>query len=314
VVHAGSDLGRLSLIPEFQSAYQLIFQNCTFVAIRRRNVALITERLAISPEKIVVSRSGRMLPSYFHEHIRTITLEQLKVLTRDHLKNNQIDPELNRWAAELNKKQLDASVSVLGVYGKAGEQKGHHELIAALTHLAKSGVKFHLLICTGGHRRNIERLMLLIRQSQELSIRTFWFPFISPWRIPGFIKLCDAVAFLERGFEIDFHGPQVPKEVLWCGRALICSKEIADKQIFKDALVDQHNFIDGGDPRDVAKLTQVLQQALGDKEKLRTIGFAGSLMLKNLMDESMEDDGVVAALRSRELLSAHGKLSCTAPN
>lgn len=305
VVHAGSDLGRLSLIPEFQSAYQAVFQNCTFVAIRRRNVALIAERLAVPREQIITSRGGRMLPSYFHEHIRKMTLAQLKTLTRERFENTQIDPDLSRWATGLNQKPLNADISVLGVYGKAGEQKGHHELIAALTRLAEAGQQFHLLICTGGHRRNIERLMLLVRQSEALSSRTFWFPFIAPWRIPGFIKLCDAVAFLERGFEIDFHGPQVPKEVLWCGRALVCSREITDKQSFKDSLIDMHNFIDAGDPRDVDQLTRVLQGVLSDKEKLRAIGFAGALLLKQLRNEPAESDGVVAALRFRGLLPAH---------
>lgn len=108
---------------------------------------------------------------------------------------------------------------------------------------------------------------------------------LTPWKIPSFLKSCDIVCFLERDFPIIFHTPLIPREVLASGSCLVCSKEITDKQLFRDNLVDGKNFVLIDDPKDRDTLTNKLRDLLDDKKKTKTIGKHGFYLSESFESE-----------------------------
>lgn len=58
-------------------------------------------------------------------------------------------------------------------------------------------------------------------------------PFVPHWRVPAFIRECDAILFLENGFPIAEHFSLVPLEALACGRPVLFTEEIAKKGIYR---------------------------------------------------------------------------------
>jgi hypothetical protein len=139
-----------------------------------------------------------------------------------------------------------------------------------------------------------------VLERPALAQRTWAFSFIAPWRIPGFIKACDIIAFLEREFEIAFHGPQVPREVLASGRALLVSSEIVKKQPMFDLMESGKHYIDAGDPRDTTTLTEKLRRWLEDRAGLREMGERARAALAIPMYH--DADGVIDTLRAEGLL------------
>jgi hypothetical protein len=73
-----------------------------------------------------------------------------------------------------------------------------------------------------GHSERIIELVAELRKHDRVAKRAWLFSFIPPWKVLGLLEMCDLVAFLEHGFEIEFHAPQVPREVFACGPALLC--------------------------------------------------------------------------------------------
>jgi hypothetical protein len=86
------------------------------------------------------------------------------------------------------------------------------------------------------------------------------------------------------------------------GTALLCSREIVSKQYFQDWLVDRTNYVDAGDPKDIAGLTEAVDYCLADKPRLRQIGAAGRRLLVRYEGNASPEDPIIAALRSQRLL------------
>ena len=88
---------------------------------------------------------------------------------------------------------------------------------------------------------------------------TYILPLLPNWRVPGFIRACTAVCFLERDFPVAIHGPMLPREILACGTCLVLSGEIAEKQRYRRDLRDSENVLLIDDPKDRPALAAVLR-------------------------------------------------------
>ena len=143
----------------------------------------------------------------------------------------------------LNRKPFVEETFTIGTYGKVGETKGSYDLIEALASLAAIGAKFNFLTMASGTRSELDRYYGTILRNQCLTERSWILPPLAPWRIPSFLRRCQAVCFLERDFLIQFHGPLIPREVLSSGTCLVCSREVAEKREDGHALVDRRNAV-----------------------------------------------------------------------
>ena len=161
------------------------------------------------------------------------------------------------------------SKPTIGIYGKVGDVKGSFDLLNGLALLKRQGLDFNLLALTQG--RTLPAFQQAIRDL-DLHDRTWTLPFLPHWKVPGFIRACTAVCFLEREFPIAFHTPTVAAEVLACGTCLVLSGEIAAKQILlKGRFDDGRNLLLVPNPRDHAGLARQLQTVIEDPGRARQI-------------------------------------------
>jgi glycosyltransferase involved in cell wall biosynthesis len=303
LVHAGSDLGRLARVKDLQLAYRFLFAHAHLVALGPATEKLIAEQLALATRDrlIAVPRSPVYPPYFLTGAPQPLDLAHLRGYAEAHLAAWEIAPAEKESLLALNRKPFDAGAATIGVYGKIGEQKGNHDLLRALDALAARGRRFNFVLCGGGHPARIGAFLAQLLQSDALRARSWVFPFIAPWKVPGFIAACDLIAFLERDFPISFHSPRLPREVLAVGTALLCSREIADKQPFDDRLADRENYIDAGDPKDTAKLAAAIDFCLADRGRLKRIGAAGGALLAAYREREPQDP-IIPALQNRGLL------------
>ncbi len=200
--HAGSDIGRLMLTTQLQTIHHEVLRNAMMILTRSSHHDRFL-KLGVPQGKLVDSVSVKLRPELFFP---------TKFSIHDHL--------------------------VLGVYGKVGESKGTGDLIGAMSLLKKEGFRVTLQAHWGG--RDLPRYL---RQIQEMDVEDTMEVkgFIPHWQIPDFIRSCNAVLFLENRFNITFHHPSTPLEIISCGRPVITTSEVANKQFYQDLLIDGVN-------------------------------------------------------------------------
>ena len=262
--HAGSDLGRLMKQRGLTTAYREILRQADSVW-TGSDFAESFLAMGVKQENIWPGRTPQV-PEIFSPQARPLDLngllKKLAASEAEHVRN-----------ALINTSPIDLSKPTIGIYGKVGEVKGSFDLLRALRLLKQRGSDFNFLALTQGRalpgfKRAISEL--------ELQDRTWIFPFLPHWKVPGFIRACTAVCFLEREFPISFHGPIVPNEVLACGTPLIVSREIANKQHrLKDRFVDGENILIVDDPKRYEDLAGRLSIVIHDPEKAKIIGAQG---------------------------------------
>lgn len=270
--HAGSDVGRLMRHPDLNYLYKDMIKSADFIYCSNSTGRRFLE-LGVPHDKLSIMRMAS-----YPEHIYTPDRDPLDILT--HLK--QAAPEIKMpicktLMEQLHHSNFNAKLPTVGIYGKLGETKGSYDLIAALGKLKKSGVRFNFLALTSSRTESLKELYRKIVEA-DIQDYTVWLPFVPHWDVPRFIKLCDAVCFLERDFSIPIHRPGVAMEIMLCGGCLILSHEIAQKQRFEQELIDKKTVL-LVDPKNIDELASQLQYVFDNVERAQKIGLAGREVL-----------------------------------
>ena len=256
--HAGSDLDRLMRLPELGAIYKRMLRGADGV-ITRPGLAGRFIGMGVRPEAL---RMGPpyALPASFTPDAAPLSAAEIERLA------------FGPPGAPRPGRALDLGLPVIGMYGKPGEAKGTYDLIAALGTLRAAGLGFNLLLLSGaGQQQELGAAIM----DAGLDDRTWTLPFLPHWRVPGFIRACTAVCFLERDFPIAIHGPVVAREVLSCGTCLVLSGEIHAKQKNPDQLIDGENIILVPDPKDREMLAKRLRTVIQDPAGAIEIGRRG---------------------------------------
>jgi glycosyltransferase involved in cell wall biosynthesis len=230
----------------------------------------------------------------FSAPVRPLDVVDLLDRTREWLATLPLPGSLVDAIAAANAEPPAEGVFTIGSYGKVGAAKGSFDLVAALSTLASRGVDFSFLTVGSGRPEMLDRYWRAILDAPALAARTWVLPPLAPWRIPTFLRRCDAVCGLERGFPIAFHGPLVAREILACGACLVCSREVADKPAHAGGLVDDRNAMVVADPRDRSALADRLGAAVADPDRTRAIAHQGQL-LSRFWEEDLPTIGDTAA-------------------
>jgi glycosyltransferase involved in cell wall biosynthesis len=219
VCHAASDIYDLAAQPDLGPAYREAI---------RGSAGVLTSNLPVDglglPADRVFPSPGLFLPAEFAP-----TGPVLDIV------------ETARWlqtrgcAAVLRTEPMPPGTSLIGAYGKLGEAKGTVELIRAVARVRAAGHPIGLVFVGGG--RGWPGVVREVRAAGLADI-TLTLPMLAPWRIPEFIRACDAVAFLERNFTVPHHRPVPPLEVLACARPLLLSRDVAPVVLPRDHVVD----------------------------------------------------------------------------
>ncbi len=237
VKHAGSDLDRLFASPEIAVAYTEMLKGAAAVVTQPR---LAGRFLSLGVEAQALCRDTAFgLPiTDFHSD---------------------------------NKPTQDPFT--VGMYGKIGWAKGTFDLISAMGHLKSSGRRVRLKLMIG------EAQAQLIRDAvadADIADDIEILELVPNWRVPDFIRSCDAVCFLERDFPVAIHGPIVPREILACGASLILSGEIARNQLSRLQLEAGREVIVVDDPKQTETLASAIADLMDNPGKAARIGAAGN--------------------------------------
>ncbi len=257
--HAGSDLERLMKNPTMATTYKEALKSADGV-VTGRNLAPRFMGMGVDPDHIFTAGGGALRRDIFHKDVEPLDLDALITETGwNPLGDDAPD--------------FDPSLPTVGIYGKIGVFKGSYDLVEALSLLKTEGVDVNFVaLCNGRRTPHFKNFI----KDTAIAERTWVLPFIPNWKIPGFIRACTAVCFLERDFPIKIHSPQVPTEILTCGGCLILSDEIAGKQKFREKLEDRGNVIRVEDPKDIPSLAAAIRYAVEDPERARRIGLQGA--------------------------------------
>ena len=277
VKHAGSDLGRLINQSDLKTTYEEIMKAAGLVVTDAGHKEIFTG-LGVRPDHIFTDLSFALSADMFHPGAEP--MDVAAVLAES---DSQLDPPTQ-------------SVPTIGIYGKTGDMKGSYDLLRALGQLRSQGQSFQLLAMTHGWQKR-EDLFRSMIDEQGLTPNTWILPFLPPWRVPGFIRRCDAVCFLERNFPIAGHAPVVPQEVLACGTCLVVSLEIARRPMYSGRLIHGINALIVRDPRHPDELAESLRLVISHPDRSRQIGAEGPKAANRSTPETVALDSAEAMFR-----------------
>jgi glycosyltransferase involved in cell wall biosynthesis len=265
--HAGSDLGRLMKQRDLTTAYREVFKaaDCVWSGLGDATPFLA---MGVKEENLWRSRAVPV-PRVFSPQAPPLDVNSL-------LEKFASSRSAHVQHILTNTSSIDLFKPTIGIYGKVGEVKGSFDLLNALGSLKREGYDFNLLALTQGNE--FETFKTAIRE-RDLQDKTWTLPFIAHWKVPGFIRACTAVCFLERDFPISFHGPNVAKEVFASGTCLILSREIAEKQVMRGKFEHGENLLIVEDPKDHPELAERLKFVIENPKRAKAIGAAGRLLL-----------------------------------
>ena len=301
LLHAGSDVGRLSHNRDLASAFRWALSHTVIATPRHLAGRLRT----LGAEAILLLGTQGRLPDTHLSGTETFEFGPY------HLAGQNYFPTalLERQASRVREHDAGHDRPIVAVYGKVGETKGTFDLVAALAFLARAGTDFTFAAVVSGTVGSVRAFVAAVSAEPMLGERTILLPPLPAWRVAGFLRRCDIVCFLERDFAVDFHAPIVPREVLAAGACLVCSSEIAEKQPFRTSLVDGRNFVEIRDPREVGALTSRLRDLFENPAARRDIGRRGKFLSAAWEAELATDDAIVLAIEQAGAGEVFARLS-----
>lgn len=269
IQHAGSDVGRLFLSEDLETAYTKVIQASDYILTSNRTLRSFAH-LGVELEKLYPIVPFSLPTSYFNPFVPPLDINKfLRAITKVFPKSNYAGI-FHQFANKL----FDPSLPTIGIYGKTSRTKGSFDLIQALNKLKSEGLKFNFLALTQGTVSTVTEFAKMIKDS-SLGDATWLLPFIPHWYIPNFIRSCTAVCSLERDFPIkQLHHPIIPKEVFACGTCLVLSHEIANKQSYRNRLINGSNvFI--VEPQNIEELASTLRIIIENPALSQEVGMKG---------------------------------------
>lgn len=268
VSHAGSDIGRLALIPELAEVYREVLGRAEKVITTPRHQERL-EALGAKPDSFLFDRVFSIPTQLFNPRTKPLNIKGFIAQTEEWCGELNYPSSLTGIISRINGEEMNLGLPFVGVYGKIGEVKGSFDLLAAFTECQGA----NLVAMVNGPTLAFLQFLNQI-EAEGLMGRVAILPFLPHWRVPSFIRACRAICFLERKFPITFHTPTIPREVLACGVCLVCSDEVVSKSSFRSNVVDWKNMV-VVDPEDHHSLGKALQTLTNEKGLARAIGYHG---------------------------------------
>lgn len=259
---AGSDAGRLWKNEQLGPLYDHLFRSADAIiaggVVADNMVSIGVERSRCYPERDVLK-----LAELFTPDGPVLDVEELCATVRD-------DPEYadQQWGT------FHPELRYIGAYGKLGETKGTFALLEAVRKLVDDGRPVGLLVMGHG-RMPVEKRFRTAVSDLGLEGRVCQLPFLPHWRVPEFLRRCEAVTSLEQGFPIEFHGPVMPREILTAGSCLIGSTEVIRKLPSPENMVHGYNCLAVNDVLDIRELAACIDVGLQSPSVADAIGRRG---------------------------------------
>jgi len=273
--HAGSDISGLYKHAGLGETYASIARNASFWISGNDRVKRGLRHLGVPGDRLFTVPFHSLNTDYFKLGVDPMRLDEVG----EHISDGQHG--FHKYHPYFGVRQRSGRPTI-GVYGKMGKSKGTFDLLRAFAKAKAVSGDCNLVLATGGTPYELDRLYQAASEL-GLSDKVSLIPFMPPWKIPGLISACDAVAFLERDFPVQIHHPTVPREVLACGSCLILSREVAEYQEYASLLRDSENCLIA-DPRDTDELAAALSLVIDDPLRAREIGRAGHAQISRRIE------------------------------
>lgn len=268
--HAGSDVGRLFLLDDMKEAYRRMLAAADYMVLSAQTCAL-TQKLGLDPSSLYPLPAAMPPENYFSPATTKLDLPLALRCVREYFRSQST---LGPAYAEFAEHDYDPDRPTIGIFGKLGSAKGVVQLIAALGTLRERGVPFNFVVMGQARQADFADFVSWL-DAFQVRESTFLLPFLPHWQVPHFIRACDVVCVLEKGFPIAFHTPLTAMEVVACGTCLLMSDEIAEKQSFRNEVKNGENaFV--ANPMNSSELVDTLQAIMSDRQRAAEVGRLGA--------------------------------------
>ena len=242
ITHSGSDIGRLLKNPHLQQTYLEIIKRAHYFVPKNKIATQIPHNRHQNEDTMPFSPDG----DFFNCTVLKMDINEFMVTASTYIKN-----EL-KWHTN----HFDKNKITIGVYGKLLKEKRIFELISALGQMNSKKYPFNLVIMSRwiDGEENLRNHI----ENNNIADSTWLLPFIPTWKIPSFIKLCDAICYLEHDWPMPNHVTIVPKEVIACETILVTSEEVYNNRWHQKYLKDGANCIVIKDPGNVNEIIEKL--------------------------------------------------------
>lgn len=260
--HAGSDITALGTMNELLPTYKGIFQRAHTVLTDARSILRLADEWSIDRKKMTIISQQDDPGDNFNP--RAVPLDLAELSRSLSMTSSRFCRILSKW----NSRPIPEHVLTVGIYGKVGSQKGSRSLVGALASLRDEGFLFNFLAITGGEevhsfRHSLERLKL-----QE---RSWLFPYITNYRIPSFLQLCDVVCCLENDFWVPGHLPATALEALYSGKCLVTSQQIYELLQRRIPTLTENHVAIVPNAVNVESIANTLRNLIQDPDTLNSI-------------------------------------------
>lgn len=241
IIHAGSDVGRLATYPSRAALYRVVLERAELVltssAWGRRVITCGARFETLEVDRPLLEPEDLFTPSGPRAHLAP-----------------------------------DDATRVIGLYGRLGPRKGLHETLAACRALWEGGLEFKLAILGGSSALQSE----IQAMGEGVVAHTVCVDYLPPWRVPEFLRACDAVLCLENRFGVIGHRPSSPREVALTGSALVLSRELERSQPTRMPLVDGQNVVIVDDPTEISALENAIARVVTDRNLVARLSEHGA--------------------------------------
>ena len=239
--HAGSDITRLFSFSQLKSIFVACFNNA---------------------DKIIGYANTR-------EKMIEYNLDVNKLVHASKSINlNEFNP--NAKPFDFSKYGIKENTTIFTYFGKISGLKKTYEFINAAAEIKNEDFRIVFVTEAGN---SAEELKEHAKKSGVLD-KLIFLPFLPPWKIPSIMKTSTCIVcpeseetpYLPKGT----HGPQIAREAMAVGKAVIIGKGVKEKGIYKNT-TEKHDIlvVDSTNRED---FSSILKFVINNKEKVEEIG------------------------------------------
>jgi len=251
--HAGSDMGRLLLSPNFSALFEEVFKK--------------VDRIITYPDdKENFIKQG-------------IPESKISINEKVSVDLKAFNPEVTPFDLSTYLDQDVRNVPVISFIGKVPylwESKGISELLEAIHDIKED---FLLLFVSGG--KGLPKVRKIVRD-KGLEKRVIFMRFVPPWKVPSIMKRSTCIVVPEHDFPIANHVSSIPAEVMAVGKCLILSNDPYKKKPYQD-LQDGGNVLIV-DPKNTMQFRTVIENTIKNVGGAERIGSQARDRISRIVD------------------------------
>jgi len=300
IIHAGSDIGRLAENPDLHHTYRMVIETAKHVVVAGDTAKAKLQKLGLRENQIITAKTAPV-PSQGAKNNAVDLFGLLSEACSEEWMSDfyaDTSPEFRRFIFRYrpNENLLKETTPIVGIFGKMHPAKGIDLLLRASKSLQHhTDEQFRILVNLSGDEDKLCDFFQAIETDlPDILSRIIFCPLVHPALMPKLLRSCDIVCVLDHLFKVTPHQPQMIREALNAGAALVASRESVEKSGLSKFLIDRINYLLVEDPSDINALVSALKLLLTDRPMRRGLQIAGR-SFSNIFEKQSTGAGALAA-------------------